>query len=153
MWHRMIRKPRMYWKGRDRGLIWHPVPTFTGRACGEPRKTSRITELRPRILIRGLPNMKEDWQPLDPEFRPLCLLRELWYLNILSAFFPGHFYCYLIQDVIVFLFIWKKRIWLRQFLLLCGTWELRRWSFTLLWNKCNSPTVLLHWILDCYIKY
>jgi len=33
--------------------------------------------------------------------------------------------------------------------------ELRRWSFMLLWNKCNSPTVFLHkgrWIIVLNIK-
>jgi hypothetical protein len=87
MLHRMIREPWMYWKGRDRGLIWHPVPTFTRRAYGEPRKTTRITELRSRIWIRDLPNMKEDWQSLDLEFRPLCLRWELWFFGSLPRAF------------------------------------------------------------------
>jgi hypothetical protein len=38
MLHPMIRETWMYWKGRDRGLIWYPVLAFTRRACGEPSK-------------------------------------------------------------------------------------------------------------------
>ena len=141
----------MYWKGRDHGLIWHPVPEFTRRACGEPTKTARVTDMRFWIWTWDLPNMKEDCLTHSTfEFRPLCRRWELWFVNKPLAFFLWHFCSYLIQDVKEFFFICSNEMGCGSFCCFAGCR-----SFMLLWNKCNSPTFFLHkerWVQVCYIE-
>jgi hypothetical protein len=99
MWHRLIREPWVYWKGRDHDLILHPVSTFTWRGFGEPRKTARVTDLSSKIWIRDLPNMKDNCHSIDLEFLVLGLRYLLWIVNKFPRVFLGHFFSYLIEDV------------------------------------------------------